>query len=66
MSPLGTQLSQSEINEFLSHKQDFDFLIQINFVLSMINNKWKNSQHFTDQIDDLAELYFVSSLNNYY
>ena len=66
MGPLGTKLSQNEIDSFLSLKQDFDFLIQINFVLSMINKKLRNSQHFTDQIDHLAELYFVSSLNNYY
>ena len=66
MSPLGTKLSQTEINEFFNHEQDFYFLVQINFVLAMINNKLRDSQHFIDQIDDLAELYFVSSLDNYY
>ena len=66
MSPLGTKISQTELNEFLNHKQDFDFLVQINFVLAMINKKLRDSQHFIDQIDDLAELYFVSSLENYY
>ena len=66
VSPLGTKLSQNEIDSFLSLKQDFDFLIQINFGLSMINKKIQNSKYFTNQIDHLAELYFISSLDNYY
>ena len=66
MSPLGTKLTQSEISEFLNHKQDFDFLVQFNFVLTMLNKKLRDSQHFIDQIDDLAELYFISTLNNYF
>ena len=66
MSPLGTKLTKNEISEFLNHKQDFDFLVQINFVLTMLNKKLRDSQHFIDQIDDLAELYFISTLNNYY
>ena len=41
MSPLGTKLSQNEINSFSSHKQDFDLLIQINFVLSMVNKNYE-------------------------
>ena len=57
MSPLGTKLSQNEIDSFFSLKQDLDFLIQINFVLSMINKKLRNSKYFTNQIDHLAELY---------
>ena len=66
MSPSGTKLTQNEINGFLNNKQDFDFLVQINSVLTMLNKKLQDSQHFINKIDDLAELFLISTLNNYY
>ena len=66
MSLSGTELTKHQINDFLNSKQDFNFLVQINSVLNMLNTKLQNSQQFINQIDDLAELYFLSTLNNYY
>ena len=66
ISPSGTKLTKHQINEFLNSKQYFDFLVQINSVLNMLNEKLQDSQQFLNQIDDLEELYFLSTLNNYY
>ena len=65
MSPLGTKLSQNELNSFSSYKQEFELLYKINSVLFMIIKKLQNSKHFISQVDHLAKLYFISYLDNY-
>ena len=66
MSPTGTKLTKHEIDEFLHSKQDFNFLLQINSALKMLNKKLDDSQQLQIQINDLAELFYISALNNYY
>ena len=66
LSPTGSELTKLEIHQFLHSKQDFNFLTQMNNALKMLNKKLDDSQQLQNQINDLAELFFVSTLNGYY
>jgi hypothetical protein len=66
LSPTETELTKQEIYQFLHSKQDFNFLSQMNNALKMLNKKLDDSQQLQNQINDLAELFFVSTLNGYY
>ena len=65
-SPTGTELTQLEIEEFLHSKRDLIFLTQMNGALAMLNKKLFDSELLQNQINDLSELFFISTLNSYY
>ena len=66
VSPSGTKLTQLEIEEFLHSKRDLNFLKQMNGALAMLNKKLFDSELLQNQINDLSELFFISTLNSYY
>ena len=60
------ELSQLDIKDFLQNEKNLDILTQVNGALSMLNKKLHDSELLQNQINDLSELYFISTLNNYY
>ena len=66
LSPTGSELTKLEIDQFLHSKQDFNFLTQMNNALKMLNNFFDDSQQLQNQINNLAKLFFVSTLNGDY